>query len=146
MAAVRPIGLRPRSLAEVAHRNLAGDPFDPLVREFLDGFYLSGLAEREKRLYAEPEKLGPIHDAFLAAVAEHLSLRHRLPTPEWTEEPHRFLHEPHFAGGLESLKAILLAESPLAFRRRGLFVSRDALSRPRDRAGQHADEAPAPPH
>jgi hypothetical protein len=34
---------------------------------------------------------------------------------------------------LEGLKALLLVESPLAFRRRQIFVSADALSRPRDR-------------
>ena len=33
------------------------------------------------------------------------------------------------------MKALLLAESPLAFRRRLIFVSHDALSRPRDPAG-----------
>jgi hypothetical protein len=37
---------------------------------------------------------------------------------------------PFFAGGLESLKAILLAESPSEFRRRLIFISADALSRP----------------
>jgi hypothetical protein len=33
--------------------------------------------------------------------------------------------------GLESLKAILTVESPAAFRRRLLFVGKDALDRPR---------------
>jgi hypothetical protein len=42
-----------------------------------------------------------------------------------------FLREPYFAGGLESLKAILIVESPSAFRRRLIFISADGLSRPR---------------
>jgi len=50
--------------------------------------------------------------------------------PAWTEEPERFLREPLFAGGLESLKAILIVESPSAFRRRIIFISADGLSRP----------------
>lgn len=133
MAAVRRIGRRPRTLADVALRANAGEAFDPLLREFLDTFYLSEEGRREATR-AVPEHVRPIPDAYLAAVAEHLCLRYRLPTPAWTEEPHRFLHEPYFAGGFESLKAILLAESPLAFRRRGIFVSKDALSRPRDTA------------
>ena len=33
-----------------------------------------------------------------------------------------------FAGGLQSLKAILIVESPSAFRRRLIFISADALS------------------
>jgi hypothetical protein len=67
----------------------------------------------------------------LAAVAEHLAKSYRLPVPEWTETQGNDLHQPFFAGGLESLKAILFAESPTAFRRRLLFVSKNALSRPR---------------
>ena len=34
-------------------------------------------------------------------------------------------------GGPENLKAALLVESPVAFRRRMLFVGRDVLDRPR---------------
>ena len=51
--------------------------------------------------------------------------------PDWVEKPDRFLNEPFFAGGLDSLKATLLVESPLAFRRRLIFISANALSRPR---------------
>lgn len=47
----------------------------------------------------------------------------------WTESPRRSLPRPWFAGGLKNLKAILLAESPVAFRRRNLFVSANTLSR-----------------
>jgi hypothetical protein len=61
-----------------------------------------------------------------------------LPIPPWVEQPQRFLDKPFFAGGLESLKAILLAESPLAFRRRQIFVSANALSRPREHSSGEA--------
>jgi len=61
-------------------------------------------------------------------------LRFKLAVPPWVDEPYRFLVKPFFAGGLENLKAILLVESPLAFRRRQIFVSANALSRPRERA------------
>ena len=59
-------------------------------------------------------------------------MRFGLTVPPWVDEPHRFLSKPFLAGGLEDLKAILLVESPLAFRRRQIFVSANALSRPRD--------------
>lgn len=123
---------RPGSLRAVAERTLAGGRYDPLLREFLDDFYVVDDAAREAALAAEPATLSPVHDAYLAAVAEHLALRFRLTVPSWTEEPSRFLPAPFFAGGMEGLKALLLAESPLAFRRRLIFVSADALSRPRD--------------
>jgi hypothetical protein len=86
--------------------------------------------ERSSGLAAEPAPLGSVKDAYLAAVAEYLSARDSFLPPAWTEEPKRFLKEPYFAGALESLKAILIAESPAAFRRRLIFVSADALSRP----------------
>ena len=68
-------------------------------------------------------------NAYLAAVAETLCREASLPPPAWTESPLCYLHRPWFAGGLETLKAILLVESPVPFRRRNLFVSANALTR-----------------
>jgi len=68
-------------------------------------------------------------NAYWAATVETLCREAGLKPPEWTESPRCFLHRPWFAGALENLKAILLAESPVAFRRRNLFVSSDALVR-----------------
>ena len=68
-------------------------------------------------------------NAYLAAVAETLCREASLPPPAWTEAPLCYLHRPWFAGGMETLKAILLVESPVAFRRRNLFVSANAMSR-----------------
>jgi len=124
--------MRPRSIAQIAER--AGGvhgAFDRAVREFLDTWQSLSAGERSEALAAEPRHLDPIKDAYLAALAEHLALSERVGVPDWTEQPGRFLSEPFFAGGLESLKAILLVESPLAFRRRLIFISADALSRPR---------------
>src|SRR5205814_10297334 len=124
-----PMLMRPRSLAEIAER-AAGRTgvFDLSVREFLDSWQTMPADQRPGALAAEPASLGKIQDAYLAALAEHLALESGLVTPEWTEQPDRFLSEPFFAGGLESLKAILLVESPLAFRRRLIFISADGLS------------------
>jgi hypothetical protein len=68
-------------------------------------------------------------NAYWAAVAETLCREAGLEPPAWTESPRCYLHRPWFAGPLESLKAILLVESPVAFRRRNLFVSANALAR-----------------
>jgi hypothetical protein len=122
---------RPQTLHEVSLRTLRREqPFDPALREFLDTFY----AKPEGRLDAlreRPELIDAVHDAYLAAVAEHLARVFSLPVPEWSETHGFALSRPFFAGGLESLKAVLTVESPTAFRRRLLFVSKDALSRPR---------------
>ena len=123
--------MRPRSLAEIAARATGRKGnFDPAVREFLDEWQLMSPEERSAALEREPQRLGGVKDAYLAALAEHLALSDRISVPEWTEAADRFLSEPFFAGGLESLKAILLVESPLAFRRRLIFISENGLSRP----------------
>ena len=122
---------RPQSIANIARRLKDGtQPFDAAVREFIDAWQLMPAASRAPAIREEPESIDAIHDAYAAALAEHLALSSRIPVPGWTEHPSRFLHEPFFAGGLESLKAILLVESPLAFRRRLIFISADGLSRP----------------
>lgn len=122
---------RPHSLHEVSVRARDGlQGFDAALREMLDTFY--ALPElREASLKDRPVSLDDLHDAYLAATAEHLAQRYALPIPEWSEHHGLELKCPFFAGGLESLKARLTVESPAAFRRRLLFVSKDALSRPR---------------
>ena len=123
--------LRPASLAEAVARALAGtDPFDHAIREFLDTFY-SHPERRDAAIADRPALMGGVHDPYVAAVAEHLARCFDLPIPEWTEQHGDPLHHPFFAGGLESLKARLIVESPSAFRRRMIFVSHNALDRPR---------------
>jgi hypothetical protein len=70
-----------------------------------------------------------VQDAYLAAVAEHLAYTHRFPIPSWVGSENRKLHHPWFASQLAGLRAVLILESPPAFRARNLFVSENALSR-----------------
>src|SRR5262245_30263591 len=123
---------RPATLQEVAVRTLDGQPFALVLREFLDAFYLSNSDGMTHAINDAPTRIDELRDAYLGGVAEHLARRFDLPIPPWVDEPYRFLTKPFFAGGLESLKAILLVESPSAFRRRQIFVSANALSRPRE--------------
>jgi hypothetical protein len=118
--------------------------FDAAVLEFLDSFY-SRPEERASAIEDRPELIDALCDAYLSAVAEHLARSFGLPVPEWTETQGNELHKPFFAGGLESLKGVLLAESPTAFRRRLLFVSKDALSRPRLPQTDGVEAAPSAP-
>ena len=103
--------------------------FDPALREYLDEFY-SHPSRRQASLHEEPDLIEDVKDAYLASVAEHLSSKYGLETPAWVIDHGRPLKRAFFAGGLESLKAILTVESPAAFRRRLLFVGKDALDRP----------------
>ncbi len=121
----------PHTLHEVSVRVSNGEQaFDPALREFLDHFYANP-AEREASLTAQPLPLDDLRDAYLGAAAEHLARCYDLDVPVWAETHGLSLRRPFFAGGLESLKALLTVESPAAFRRRMLFVSKNALDRPR---------------
>jgi hypothetical protein len=124
------MSLRPRTLFEVARRAADGEQgFDLALREFLDSFYAMP-DQRQAAIRQQPQSLDPLRDAYIAAVAEHLARSYRLDIPYWAETQGMDLKHPFFAGNLESLKARLTVESPTAFRRRMLFVSKDALSRP----------------
>lgn len=105
------------------------------IGDLLDDFRLrcKTPVERARLVCDAPPLLEPVGcadvDAYLAAVVETLCREVEMVPPCWTESPERFLRYPWFAGGLESLKAILIVESPVPFRRRNLFVSANALHR-----------------
>jgi hypothetical protein len=125
------VSARPRSLHEVARRVSSGEQgFDTALREFLDSYYANP-EQRTAAIGQQPQSLDALHDAYIAAVAEHLARSHDLEIPSWAENQGLQLSKPFFAGKLEGLKARLAVESPTAFRRRMLFVSKDALFRPR---------------
>ena len=66
---------------------------------------------------------------WITRAEEFISRRFHLPPPDWTVGEDRLLHRPWFATSLAALRAVLLLESPPAFRSRNLFVSENALSR-----------------
>ncbi len=125
--------MRPRTLAEVATLAAQGDSFDRSLSNFLDGFYAApntaALAAAPALLAPQFGDLGRVQDAYLAATAEELARRFSLPQPDWTVGEDRQLRRPWFATPLAALRAVLLLESPPAFRARNLFVSENALSR-----------------
>ncbi len=136
---------RPKTLREVSHRVNGGwQAFDPAVLEFLDEFYANP-SHRAASLRDEPDLIDDVKDAYLAAVAEHLAMTYRLAVPDWADGHGRPLKRAFFAGGLESLKAILTVESPAAFRRRLLFVGKDALDRPRRLGSKFSVDQETPP-
>ena len=126
---------RPESLYEYSHALLMGNPDGWGLGDFLDAFYGAPKNDRQSMLDPEPEFLrgrienGEVTDAYLAATAEYLAWHFDFQNPEWTRNPRRFMKEPWFATGISGLKPLLAMESPAAFRRRNLFVFRNALSR-----------------
>ena len=124
---------RPVTLAELARRRNSGEELSILLREFLDEFYGALRTGTADRCIAEgPDPLlEPREHALLGAIGEHLARRWRLPIPDWTDEPARFLRYPYFTTDAEGFKALLIAQSPLAFRRRLIFTEAEPLRRAR---------------
>lgn len=118
--------MRPRTLVEVAELTARGESFDFALRNFLDEFSIHPAAAA---LNAEPRRLQDHRDAYLAATAEVLATGHALPVPDWAWSETRKLRRPWFALPWAGMRALLLQESPAAFRSRNLFVSANALSR-----------------
>lgn len=124
--------MNPETLADVAKATLAGDSFGRSLANFLDGFYAgptaSAFVEKPPMLASKVSE-GDVKDAYLAATAEELARRFHLPPAPWIFDANRKLRRPWFASSLQSLRGILIVESPVGFRSRNLFVSENALSR-----------------
>lgn len=119
-------------LAESMRAIKTADDFDYALANFLDRF---GKNPSSDMVREEPPLLEPLlndgglADAYAAAAAAHLCQLHGLPFPDWVGGKSRILKTPWFAARSPKLKAILLQESPSAFRARNLFVSANALHR-----------------
>lgn len=119
------LGVRMESVKEASD-------FSYALRNFLDLFQREPSVDL---LANEPVSLTPaladdgLADAYLAAAAAWLCQTHGFSAPAWVNDSSRIMRKPWFAAKTPSLKAILIQESPAAFRVRNLFVSANALSR-----------------
>ncbi len=106
--------------------------FSYAIRNFLDQFKSNPNPEL---LQEEPDLLFSLigddgyADAFVASTAAYLCQVHDLKAPAWVNASCRKMPYPYFGAKSPNMKAILLQESPAAFRVRNLFVSANALSR-----------------
>ncbi|MBI2946759.1 MAG: hypothetical protein HYY23_03875 [Verrucomicrobia bacterium] len=125
--------MRPNTLEEVARLTAGGESFDHCLANFLEEFYAApdslALSATPDLLGSQLGDLGRVQDAYLAATAEQLACVYGFSVPSWTAEDTRKLHRPWFASPLAALRAVLLLESPPAFRARNIFVSENALHR-----------------
>lgn len=120
-----------QSLALVADRIRAGEELRFAVRELLDEFKLLPRVDlRERAIATRPPPTGdPRADAYLGALAEHLAVVNDLERPGWSIEPERFLERFWFPHLLPAFRPLAIAQSPAAFRRRGIFIAAGALDR-----------------
>lgn len=133
------VGLDAVAAAALAARLLAGG--EPLsarwrhcVLQLLDDYEhdlrRSGADVARRRFSAEPERTeSPQVDAALAALAEHLARRDGWPVPRWAQHPARYASTWWFVTPLAGMHATALQQSPAAFRKRGVFITADGLSR-----------------
>lgn len=125
--------MRPKTLSEVARLTRQGDSFDLCLANFLDEFRsapsAAAWAAEPMLLEAHGGERGSVQDAYLAATAEHLAWQNSLPVSAWVWSNKRKLRRPWFASPLAALRAVLIQESPAAFRSRNIFVSENALTR-----------------
>jgi hypothetical protein len=90
----------------------------------------SSRREVRESIESEPVKLrdrfpeGQVADAWLAAYAEHVASRIKCDPPDWAFDTSRVAEKPWFADTLSSpiSRALALAQSPLAFKRRNLYT------------------------
>ncbi len=68
-----------------------------------------------------PGRLSPYLANYVAAMVEHAAHQKQVAAPPWVGQVEP-LDRPHFAAKLASLRLHLLRSSPVAFRRRNLFV------------------------
>lgn len=71
--------------------------------------------------YADLDRHTAFHANYLAAMVEQACAQKGVSAPPWTARV-RPLEQPYFATDLRSLRAHLLRESPVPFKRRNLFV------------------------
>jgi hypothetical protein len=119
------------TLAGVARRSVSGEDFHFAIREFLGEFPLRADDEaRSSAISERPADTGDgRHDAFLGALAEHISAVYGIPRPAWSVEPGRFLDTWWFVSEVPGFRAISISQFPAAFVKHGVFIPERSLHR-----------------
>ncbi len=77
-----------------------------------------------------PAPVGDVRvDAALAALAEYLARADGWTPPDWVRDPDRATPQWWFVTDWTGLQPKALVESPMSFRKRGVFITDDALAR-----------------
>lgn len=125
------MNLRPKTLQEVAAQSASLAEFGRHLRDWLHELRRASSRPQAAAAVAdEPPCLagkfpeGNVADAWLGAYAEHLAGKLGVAAPTWAFAPERIATEPLFdeGGDTPALRALALARSPLAFKRRNIFT------------------------
>lgn len=114
-----PVEVRWEELLEALARDDDHRPALGALSVFLAG--LDSATFREVTGQADLRRVNPFLQNYLAALVEEFARRHGVPAPAWAAEVEP-LDEPYFAGSLSGVRPLLLRNSPVAFKRRNLFV------------------------
>jgi hypothetical protein len=118
--------VRKRTIEEVKAAMLAyGENWRIPFMEFVDDFRRAGDSSLIEHAFTLD---GGKIDSLLASTVEYLCDELGVDIPDWVWEVPA-CREPWFVSGCENLKAISIAESPVFFRRRKIFVLDNFLSR-----------------
>jgi hypothetical protein len=100
------------------------------IDEYESAYRLHGV-ERAAAIFAdEPAPTGDDRvDAAIAALAEHLARRDGWRVPDWAVQERRSTLDWWLVDDLPALQAFALRESPLSFRKRGVFIGDGGLHR-----------------
>jgi hypothetical protein len=90
----------------------------------------AGLSAAAQMWASAPRSTGDLRvDAAFAAMAEHLARRDGWTVPSWARLSEREAWPWWFVTDLRGLHPRALVESPSSFRRRGVFITSEALQR-----------------
>lgn len=117
-------------LRQTAERIVAGEDRLVAVRDFLDQVPRRTSEELATMIEEEPQVTGDGQaDALLAAIAEHVAIRHDLGVPRWALQQSRFLDRFWFVSPTRGFRAIALVQTPIALKRRGIFWPERSMER-----------------
>ncbi|MDZ7699086.1 MAG: hypothetical protein U5R49_19865 [Deltaproteobacteria bacterium] len=118
--------MKNRAIREIKKEmRIAGENWRIPLMEFVDDFRRT----KDPALVAEPFSLDDEKiDSIVASTVEYLCDELNLKTPDWIWSVPS-CEQPWFVSGCENLKAMAIAESPVFFRRRKIFVLENFLSR-----------------
>jgi hypothetical protein len=116
-----------KTACEAMQEVLNGEDWKIAYMNFVDGFRRRpslSLVEKDPKHFRSQPKMY----ALLQSICTQLCLENRLPLRGWLTQ-NAFLSEPWFVSGMNSLYAMALKESPVAFRKNNIFVLENFLSR-----------------
>lgn len=118
------------SLADTAARIVSGEDVLHAVRDFLDQVDRCGTVQLGALIAERPDDTGDTRaDALLAGIAEHIAATRAVRCPVWVHEPGRFLERFWFVSDVVGFRAVAIAQTPMALKRRGIFWPARSLER-----------------